>query len=136
MISQYTLAKAIADAIKDEYDGVTTGVIRLPIGATVPSVIVTPLNVTNFEGSMADSHEAAEFMIQITSVGDTVEQAAGIQAAVYGLLLQRSGSGYTTDLSSVGAETMDRIAENIGAIVPGENVYKTDDTYIFKESLI
>lgn len=134
--SSYDVAAAIQTAITAAYPAVTVGIVNLPVGAGLPSVVLQPLTITENDGSWAQPHEMGLVYIGITSIGGTAQQAAGIQASIRRLLLQRAGSGYTASLSVNGEEPLWREPETLGPVIPGDNVFRTDDTYSFKEMLI
>lgn len=135
MISSYDVAVAVKNAIAAAYPAVSAHVINLAPGATIPAVIVSPMNTSGWGGSYLDPHEMADIYIGITSIGKNAEQASGIQMAINRLLLRRTGSSYTTSLTVDSKETLWREPASLGSVVPGDNVFRTDDTYSFKEML-
>lgn len=135
MISSYDMAVVVKNAIQAAYPAVSAHVITLEPGATIPAVIVVPMNTSGWGGSYDAPHEMAEVYVGITCIGKNAEQASGMQMAINRLLLRRTGSSYTTPLTVDSKETLWREPTSLGVVVPGDNVFRTDDTYSFKEML-
>lgn len=131
----WRLAHVIRDAIVNAYPSTSVGVMTLPVGGTMPAVIVQPIGTAEFEGSMESEHEMGMVSIQITCLGKTPEHASGTQAAMLALLVSRTGSSYTTPLAVDGKDALWRVAESLGPVTPGSNVFQTVDTYRFKEMM-
>lgn len=136
MIDSFEVAKAIKDAINTRYPAASVGIITLPVGAGMPAIILQPLTTGGFEGSWEQPYEMGDIYIQVSCIGVSPEQAAGVQAAIRALLVQRVNSGYTAQLSVNGAEAIRIQPESQGSVIAGDNIFRTDDTYSFKEMLM
>lgn len=134
--NQYYLAREIADYIKAERPGASVGVTQLDTAdAPLPQVLVFPIGLAAHDGSM-DKNDMAECRIQVTCIGKTQEQAAGMQSGVYRMLLAQTGSEFNAVLTAGGQAPLWRFGESQGAIVAGDQIYRTDDTYVFKEKIL
>ncbi len=136
MIDSFEVCAAVKAAINSRYPAATVGIVTLPLGAGMPAIILQPLTTGNFQGSYDQPYEMGDIYIQVSCIGVSPEQAAGTQAAIRTLLVQRIGSGYTAQLSVNGAEAIEIQPESQGPVVAGDNIFRTDDTYSFKEMLM
>lgn len=135
MISSYDVAKTVREAIKTAYPALSVSIINLAVGDTIPAVVIAPLSISELGGSWDQPHEDGSVWLGLTCIGKNPEQTAGMQMAIKALLLQRTGSEYTTPLLTEGKETQWRLPQSLGPVVQGDNVFRTDDTYSFKETL-
>lgn len=133
--NQYALAKVIGEFIKNARPSTTVGIVQFTGDVTPPAVLVIPIGGTEFDGSLGQD-DMAMFRIQVSCIGSTKDMAAGMQSSVYRMLLGQSGGGYTAPLSAEGQPPLWRSCESQGPLVPGDQVYRTDDTYGFKEKVL
>lgn len=131
-----TLAEAIALAISTKYEAVTTGVVEFDAETvSAPAVLIIPLGFVDFDGSL-DNDDQASCRMQITCIGQTTLQCGATQMAVYRLLMSQVGSSYTAPLLAEGQPPLWRKADQLGPVIPGDRVYRTNDMYTFKETLL
>jgi hypothetical protein len=129
------LATEIKSAIAAYYPTVTVGVVEFDTETVLaPAALIIPVGITNHDGSL-EMDDQAMCQMQISCIGQTTRQTASIQAAVYRLLMGQTGGGYTAPLLVEGRGPLWREVGNLGPIIPGDQVYRTNDTYAFKVRL-
>lgn len=133
-MNPHDLALALANQLTGLKPTVAVGVGDLPSeDPELPYAIVYPLGAVDFRGSYNTPEDTGMIMLQVTCVGDTIEQVAWLQEFVRDTITARSGSTWVHSLAVDGSEPEGRFIEELGSITDsGQELRQSADTYRFR----